>query len=166
MKQPRRPRGNEKLKTLTRDHLRRIVAVAHARDLGFVDLVGLAELDPATAFRGAVIRGADLRFQDLAGFDLTGARLIDCRIAGLDLSRALGVTEATLAGSDRDDTVRLSSAFRDAFWATGIPPSWAEDRGRDRYGPWVSFCVPGTQVRQRMRWVPAGEFMILNPAVR
>ena len=162
MKQPRRPRGNEKLKTLTRDHMRRIVAVAHARDLGFVDLVGLAELDPATAFRGAVIRGADLRHQDLAGFDLTGARLIDCRVAGLDLSRALGVTEVTLAGSDRDGTVRLPPAPRDAFWATGIPPSWAEDWGRDQYGPWVSFRVPG-DVRQRMRWIPAGEFMMGSP---
>jgi formylglycine-generating enzyme required for sulfatase activity len=163
MKQPRRPRGSEKLKTLTRDHMRRIVAVAHARDLGFVDLVGLAELDPAMAFRGAVIRGADLRLQDLAGFDLTGARLIDCRLAGLDLSRALGVTEATLAGSDRDGTVRLPPAPRDAFWATGVPPSWADDWGHDKYGPWVSFSVPGTQTRQRMRWIPAGELMMGSP---
>jgi len=147
-------------KTLTRDHLRRIAAVAHARDLEFVELVGLAELDPAAAFRGAIIRGADLRGQDLSGFDLTGARLIDCRTTGLDLSRAQGVTEATLAGSEHDDTVRLPPAFRNAFWATDVPPSWAEDWGRDKYGPWVSFCVPGTDVRQRMRWIPPGKFMM------
>jgi formylglycine-generating enzyme required for sulfatase activity len=163
MKLPRRVSGNATPKLLTRDHLRRIIAVAHARDLGFVDLVGLAELDPATSFRGAVIRGADLRQQNLSGFDLIGARLIDCRVAGLDLSRALGVTEATLAGSDIDGTVRLPATFRDAFWATGVSPSWAEDWGRDQYGPWVSFRVPGTEVRQRMRWIPPGEFMMGSP---
>jgi uncharacterized protein YjbI with pentapeptide repeats len=114
-----RVRGNEPPKVLTSDHRRCIVAVAHARDLGLVDLVGLAELDPATAFRCAIICGADLCHQDLSGFDLTGARLIEFRVTGLDLSRAQGVIEATLAGSDRDDTIRLPSFLRDAFWATG-----------------------------------------------
>ena len=60
---------------LTRDDLRRIIMVAHAQDAGCVDLVGMAELDPSTAFRGAVLRGADLRGEDLAGFNLDGANL-------------------------------------------------------------------------------------------
>ena len=41
--------------TLTRDDLRRIILVAHAQDAGFVDLVRMAELDPAAAFRGAIL---------------------------------------------------------------------------------------------------------------
>jgi formylglycine-generating enzyme required for sulfatase activity len=156
-------RAAEAAKTLTRDHLRRIAAVAHARDLGFVSLVGLAELDPATAFRGAVIRGADLRGQDFSGFDLTGGRLIDCATENLDLTRALGVTEKTLAGCAPDASVRLPATLRADFWDSGTPPFWAHDWGRDHYGPWVSFRVPGTQVEQRMRWIPPGEFMMGSP---
>lgn len=68
--------------SLTHDHLRRIVAVAHSRDLRFVRLVGLAELDPAIAFRFADFRGVDLRGEDLQGFDLTGASLAGALIDG------------------------------------------------------------------------------------
>ena len=49
--------------TLTRDHLRRLIEVAHAQEMGFVELVGLAELDPAKAFRGKVARNIDMRGQ-------------------------------------------------------------------------------------------------------
>ena len=50
--------------SLTQDHLRRIARVAYARDATFVELVGLAELDPSTAFRGAVLRG-NMRGHDM-----------------------------------------------------------------------------------------------------
>src|ERR1022692_4410464 len=99
--EPHVPRGDRSM-TLTRDHLRRIVAVAHARNLRFVELAGLAELDPAMAFRGAVIRGADLSGQDLAGFDFTGASFIGCDLRGADLSRTLGVTQDMLERANTD----------------------------------------------------------------
>jgi formylglycine-generating enzyme required for sulfatase activity len=145
--------------SLTKDHLRRIAQVAHARHLGFVDLVGLAELDPATAFRGAVLRG-DLRGQDLSGFDFTGAEFCGCDLTGADLSRTEGVTPKMLADAITDETTILP---RPLFWANGQVPSWAEDWGRDEYGPWVTFRVPGTDIAQRMRWCPPGSFMMGSP---
>ncbi len=142
--------------SLTQDHLRRIAHVAHARDLGFVDLVGLAQLDPAQAFRGAVLRG-DLSNQDLRGFDLTGAIFQGCDLSGTDLSATTGVTEAML------DSAIWTEATILPFWATGTPPSWAHDWGRDAFGAWVSFRIPFTQVEQRMRWCPPGDFLMGSP---
>jgi formylglycine-generating enzyme required for sulfatase activity len=145
--------------SLTDDVLRRIARVTHARHLGFVELVGLAELDPATAFRGAVLRG-DLSGQDLGGFDFTGATFADCDLTGADLARTLGVTPEMLANAVTDAATRPPRAF---FWDGGRAPSWAEDWGRDGYGAWVSFRVPGTEVTQRMRWCPPGTFMMGSP---
>ena len=45
--------------TVTHDHLRRIAQILHAKDVGFVELTGLAGLDSAEAFRGAVMRALD-----------------------------------------------------------------------------------------------------------
>ena len=85
---------------LTLDMLRRLIEVAYAApEEGFVALVGLAELDPRTAFRGARLRGLDLRGQDLSGFDLSDAELIDCRLEGANLSHAIGVTPNTIVNS-------------------------------------------------------------------
>ena len=138
---------------LTRDDLRRLAAVAHARGLGFVELVGLAELDPATAFRGAVIQGADLRGQDLAGFDFSGAIFVRCDLTGADLSRTTGVTARMLDGAIHDRATRLPSRLRAAFWS-GAPPVWAEDWGRDRHGKWVSFRISVTRSRSACAGFP------------
>jgi formylglycine-generating enzyme required for sulfatase activity len=145
--------------SLTKDHLRRIARVAHARHLGFVELVGLAELDPATAFRGAVLRG-DLCGQDLGGFDFTGATFANCDLTGADMTRTDGVTPEMLANAVTDAATRPPRAF---FWDGGRAPSWAEDWGRDEYGAWVTFRVPGTDVTQCMRWCPPGTFMMGSP---
>jgi formylglycine-generating enzyme required for sulfatase activity len=40
-------------------------------------------------------------------------------------------------------------------------PAWASEWGKDRYGFWCAFRVKG--VRQRLRWIPAGEFMMGSP---
>ncbi|MBF0614465.1 MAG: formylglycine-generating enzyme family protein [Magnetococcales bacterium] len=50
---------------------------------------------------------------------------------------------------------------RDHFWQSGSPPSWADTWGWDGYGAWVEFVVGG--VRQRMRWIPPGSFMMGSP---
>jgi hypothetical protein len=82
--------------TLTRGHLRRIIAVAHAREKGFVQLAGMAELDPARAFHGASLAGADLHAQDLAGFDFTAGSFRGCNLRGASLSLTKCVTPAML----------------------------------------------------------------------
>jgi formylglycine-generating enzyme required for sulfatase activity len=156
--------------TLTLDNIRQIVEVTYAEDLEFVDLVGLAELDPAMAFRGKVMRGTDFRGQDLAGFDFTGAVLIDCdftdaklkgcTLPDADLSQAKGLTPEMLAAAI---TARRAERPCDEFWVSGRAPPWAEDWDRDQYGPWVTFRVPQTQVKQRMRWIPPGTFTMGSP---
>jgi formylglycine-generating enzyme required for sulfatase activity len=40
-------------------------------------------------------------------------------------------------------------------------PSWAVDWGRDHVGDWASFEVGG--VRQKLRWIPPGEFLMGSP---
>ncbi len=55
---------------------------------------------------------------------------------------------------------------RDSFWKSGRAPSWASDWGRDEYGCWVEFEVggdSGKRVTQRMRWIPAGTFLMGSP---
>ena len=145
--------------TLTRDHLRRIIEVAHAQNLGFVELVGLAELDPARAFLGVTVRNVDMRGQDLAGFDFTGATFVGCDLRGADLSRTKGITQEMLAAVIYDETTRLPS-FHDMFWIAGQAPSWAENWGHDEYGAWVTFRIPRTKITQCMRWIPSGSFMM------
>src|SRR5271157_1610608 len=103
--------------TLTRDHLRRIMLIAQSRDSGFVELVGLAELDPATAFQGATMRGADLRGEDLSGFDFTGTNFAGADLTGADLSRARGLTLGMFTGARCDARTRFPLGFPDPFWA-------------------------------------------------
>ncbi|WP_295437578.1 formylglycine-generating enzyme family protein [uncultured Thiodictyon sp.] len=43
-----------------------------------------------------------------------------------------------------------------------FPFDWAGEWGEDRYGPWVAFRVKG--VRQCLRWVPPGRFLMGSPA--
>ena len=145
---------------LTEEHLKQMTRVAHSPDAGFVELVGIAGLDPATAFVRGTLRG-DLSGQDLAGFDFSGATFAPtCDVTGADFSHALGMEPGMLAHAKGADTVVLPRAW---FWANRKPPSWAEDWGRDTYGAWAAFRVPGTDVVQRMRWCPAGSFMMGAP---
>ena len=148
--------------SFTGDHLRRIARVAQARDLSFVELVGLAELDPATAFRGATLRGS-MRGQDLRGFDFTGAEFLGCDLSGADLWWTEGITPEMLGGAITDAATRRPRAL---FWSYSMPPEWADQWGIDRYGPWVSIAVAGddgTKVEQRLRWCPPGHFLMGSP---
>ncbi|MCH9688421.1 MAG: formylglycine-generating enzyme family protein [Deltaproteobacteria bacterium] len=43
----------------------------------------------------------------------------------------------------------------------GCPPRWATEWGQDRFGVFVGFSVG--DVEQRMRWTPAGTFMMGSP---
>jgi formylglycine-generating enzyme required for sulfatase activity len=57
----------------------------------------------------------------------------------------------------RDDT---------GFWKDGVAPIWAKDWGWDEFGPWAEFEVQGKDgqaVRQRLRWIPPGEFVMGSP---
>jgi len=42
-------------------------------------------------------------------------------------------------------------------------PAWASAIGRDRFGLVAAFTVPGTDVSQRMRWIPPGRFQMGSP---
>ncbi|WP_158932672.1 pentapeptide repeat-containing protein [Acidisphaera sp. S103] len=77
---------------LTEDMIRKAILVAHSKDAGFVELVGMAELNKATAFRGASMRGTDLQGQDLSGFDFTDADFDRADVQGADFTRAIGLT--------------------------------------------------------------------------
>ncbi len=54
-----------------------------------------------------------------------------------------------------------SSEAAENFWQGGKAPSWADAWGWDTFGAWVEFVVG--EVRQRMRWIPAGSFMMGSP---
>jgi formylglycine-generating enzyme required for sulfatase activity len=45
--------------------------------------------------------------------------------------------------------------------STVARPSWAIEAGRDNYGEWADFEVG--KVRQRMRWLPPGRFLMGSP---
>ena len=52
------------------------------------------------------------------------------------------------------------------FWKDGNAPMWAKDWGWDEFGPWSEFEVQvqnGQHVRQRLRWIPPGEFKMGSP---
>ncbi len=42
-----------------------------------------------------------------------------------------------------------------------FPFAWAVDWGQDRYGLWQSFACKG--VRQQLRWIPPGRFLMGSP---
>ncbi|MBL8811631.1 MAG: formylglycine-generating enzyme family protein [Planctomycetaceae bacterium] len=48
------------------------------------------------------------------------------------------------------------------FWLDGVAPEWADRWGRDQFGLWAEFVIG--DVRQRMRWIPPGEFLMGSPA--
>jgi formylglycine-generating enzyme required for sulfatase activity len=96
----------------------------------------------------------------LAGFDFANTEFRGCDLRGADLSHTLGVTPGMFANATTDETTQKPRAW---FWIGGRPPEWVEDWGRDDHGPWCSFRVPGTDVTQRMRWCPAGAFMMGSP---
>lgn len=45
--------------------------------------------------------------------------------------------------------------------ARGIPPDWADSWGKDDHGAFAGFRVG--EVEQRMRWIPAGSFVMGSP---
>ncbi|MEE8523201.1 MAG: SUMF1/EgtB/PvdO family nonheme iron enzyme, partial [Thermoanaerobaculia bacterium] len=98
-------------------------------------------------------------------------------IAGLACGDELkGVlTRATaFAAAERPATVEdFCRAFRDAAEGAGRPrrvggpvpdlsgASWAKESGTDKFGPWATVDVDG--VTFRMRWIPAGRFLMGSP---
>jgi hypothetical protein len=82
---------------LSREILRKMLAVLDAPDDGFVALVRVAGLDSSRDFRGAILDGVDFGTDDLTGFDFSGA----------DLSRAILTRAAGLAKIVTDENTRL-----------------------------------------------------------
>ncbi len=106
----------------------------------------------------AIERSVDLQ--------LIGADVLACEVGTGEVS---GSRLATLRAVRSEMTILggAEAADRNAFWAGGVPPGWADDWGEDKFGPWVTFRVAGgtgAWVVQRMRWCPAGRFMMGSPA--
>ena len=76
-----------------------------------------------------------------------------------ELTSRSGFVEVEHTDSATISTNSLSD--RNAFWATGSPPTWAADWGMDQYGAWVEFAYQG--ITQCLRWIPAGSFMMGSP---
>jgi formylglycine-generating enzyme required for sulfatase activity len=159
--------------TLRPDTWTLIDAILATESDSFVDLVRVSGLKPDRAFRGADLRGTDFGDAELSGFNFMGADL-----RGADLSRAGGLTPAMFAGAIFDGATKLPRAQQTAirqqarfawpqdFWPDGQTPTWADHWGVDAFGRWVSFSVltaDSTNVSQRMRWIPPGDFMMGSP---
>jgi formylglycine-generating enzyme required for sulfatase activity len=56
---------------------------------------------------------------------------------------------------------RLKIEPLDDFWEGGDAPRWASAWGRDEHGPWLDLRLVGA--RQRLRWIPPGEFWMGSP---
>jgi hypothetical protein len=87
-----------------------IAQIAFEPASGFTELVEIAGLDPAKAFRVAIPRG-DMSGQDLTGYDFTGATFAStCDLRGANLLLTLGVTDAMLAAATTDTCVPPAAA--------------------------------------------------------
>ncbi|MCP4407942.1 MAG: formylglycine-generating enzyme family protein [Gammaproteobacteria bacterium] len=57
----------------------------------------------------------------------------------------------------------LTHLFKNSWHplASGQPPEYASGWGQDSFGVWVEFTLSG--IAQKMRWIPAGEFLMGSP---
>jgi formylglycine-generating enzyme required for sulfatase activity len=76
---------------------------------------------------------------------------------GLGSSRSPGSPLALIR--TRNGLLKLDD--HDDLWAGGEPPPWADDRGWDAFGAWVTFRAEN--VTQRLRWIPPGTFWMGSP---
>jgi formylglycine-generating enzyme required for sulfatase activity len=95
-------------------------------------------------------------------------RMIELRqVAGGLAARAVSgdppVHEPSSAGSPPGSSVGLIRTRNPRIKADSFTdrPAWASEWGPDRYGFWCAFRVKG--VRQRLRWIPPGEFVMGSP---
>jgi formylglycine-generating enzyme required for sulfatase activity len=80
-----------------------------------------------------------------------------------DSKRVVG----SMQSSNQHFTIEDAAATPDrSFWKNGKKPTCVSDFGTDQYGAWFEFSVPAeadddsSDVTQRMRWNPSGEFMM------
>ncbi|MEL7336912.1 MAG: SUMF1/EgtB/PvdO family nonheme iron enzyme, partial [Planctomycetota bacterium] len=93
---------------------------------------------------------------------------LDVNDQSLRIARASGQIKSTTPSSQ---SIQSSNGVfscrweRESFWK-GRKPEFVSNFGTDRYGAWFEFEVRGDSDRtatQRMRWVPAGEFLMGSP---
>src|SRR5690348_10887225 len=118
---------------LTRDVIRRAVTVVYAQEAGFVELVGIAELDRATAFRGISMRETDLRGEDLSGFDFTNADFEGADLRGADLTHTIGVTREMMRSARCDRTTRWPNVIGAVTSSSASPFSAIPDIGESEF---------------------------------
>jgi formylglycine-generating enzyme required for sulfatase activity len=148
-------------------------AVRAAFGRGFVALSQAGGFDPARDWCGANLRGVDLRGEDVSGFRFFGANLNGAKVAGarnaeLRMFRGAVFDQDTHWPADWLAAIRAGALDVDSrirrgdpdtgLWADQNVPAWAEEWGRDQYGPHAT--VVFNDVAQRLRWCPPGSFLM------
>ena len=155
--------------SLTPEVWTRAEALLAADGVDFLAMVEIAGIDKTRAFRHGDMRRCQLGAQHLGGFDFTGAKFdgavlsrtvfTDAILDNADLSKAVGIREAILDGARWNEHTIWPEDFSPC-------PPWADAAGCDRYGKWARFDVEGadgTVIRQKLRWIPAGAFVMGSP---
>jgi formylglycine-generating enzyme required for sulfatase activity len=120
----------------------------------------------------AVLAGTDLRELPTGPLcryriDLDDQRLTVTKPETSGPANTVVAPAAWLHGSVSQIEVASAGPLRgDAFWKTG-KPDFVSDYGTDQYGAWFEFSVPRANgqgvVTQKMRWIPAGKFLMGSP---
>jgi formylglycine-generating enzyme required for sulfatase activity/nucleoside phosphorylase len=138
-----------------------------------VDRTGaLAELDCTESVRRVLTRAvewkADRRFADAAAMVAALRDAMDGSSQSVTSDGRGAVTTQPVVQA-HPVSVSISSPpeqrpTNDAEFVLDVQerPAWAIDSGRDNYGLWAAFEVEG--VRQRMRWIPPGTFLMGSPS--
>ena len=71
--------------------------------------------------------------------------------------------EAPASPPPRAGAILIRSDREELTFRSFTKPAWATDIGRDRFGLFTAFIVPGTEVTQRLRWIPPGRFWMGSP---
>ncbi len=117
---------------------------------------GEPDLNPPPGFQPGNIPAVDRSPKRWAIRQREGRLVFSQRIPVAGLEGAGADFLATI--DSRGGPVKI---FSDSFWQSGLPPSWADAWDWDCFGPWVEFSLDG--VRQRLRWIPPGRFLMGSP---
>src|SRR4051794_5093175 len=84
---------------LSPEEIRQIAAILSAETRSFVELVKIADLNPARDLVGSDLRGVNFWTDDLSGYDFSGANL-----SGANLSMACGLNPSMVVNAVFDET--------------------------------------------------------------
>jgi formylglycine-generating enzyme required for sulfatase activity len=131
----------------------RRLPIYHSDDLGF--RCGDFQSSGPVSSRRWVERGESLA-------ERSAEQRSDCESPSETRWLRLGDLKADPLDFPNLTTVRFSSDVEELTVRTMTRPDWASAIGRDGFGLWAEFTIKDT-VRQRLRWIPPGQFMMGSP---